>query len=439
MSFGQALAANRPHLVQKGFLTPLIPLSEYAGRRTRVLDAMPPRSLAIFPGNQTHFATPSVFYPFRQDPNLQYLTGFLEPNACLLLYKAGNSSTTSVLFANEKDEFAEKWEGERTGTKLIPETFGVDVSLSSSPVQLRDAIANLLNDVDNIFVDTDPKATVRYGPFFNHEMPQILGRRVVRPVGPLVDPLRLIKSENEIDCMRTAAEISAAAYNQAFKLPFKSEHQLHAYLDFMFKQGGCETDAYLAVVAGGPHALTIHYVRNDDVLRDGELVLVDAGGRYGGYCADISRTWPNNGHFTEPQRDLYEAVLAVEKECIKLCTESSGLTMYDLHRHSVMAMQRELTNAGLALSPTLVSEVYPHSIGHNLGLDVHDGSAPHNAKLKANQVTTIEPGVYVPADDRFPKHFHGIGIRIEDNVAVGKDNYEVLTEDTLKEVEDLER
>ncbi|PRT56936.1 Intermediate cleaving peptidase 55 [Wickerhamiella sorbophila] len=437
-ALGQAFAENRPHLVQKGHLTPLIPPSEFADRRAKVLQHMKPSSLAIVPGNVVQFASPSVFHPFRQDPTMQYLTGFLESDACLLLHKGSDSSIAEeILLVNEKDTWAEKWEGDRTGTELIPELLGIETALPNS--KLRQTVTSLLGSVSTVYADLSPKATVRAGPFFHHELPALAhnSKASVRELSDLVNPLRAIKSENEIDAMRMAAEISAIGYNRAFRQEFYSEHQLHAFLDFMFRNSGGESDAYLAVVAGGAHALTIHYVRNDDVLQPGDLVLVDAGARYGGYCADISRTWPVNGKFSGPQRDLYEAVLNVNKACIERCTVSSGMSLHDIHRFSEKQMQIELANAGLELPRSLVSVAYPHSIGHHLGLDVHDVSV--QGQLEANNVITIEPGVYIPFDDRFPKAYQGIGIRIEDNIVVGITGYENLTIDTLKEVEEVQR
>lgn len=436
-TFGQALHANRPHLVDSKCITPLIPASEFKERRLKLANLMKPKSLAIVAGNQVSFASQSVFHSFRQDPQMQYLSGFLEPDSSLLLYKS-DRTTQSILVVPEKEPHAEKWEGERTGSELAAEIFGVDHAVSNT--ELQTLVTELVKTADFVYADLDPKITARQGRFFDHHLKPILSGKDVLSLQPLVDSLRVIKSENEIDAMRVAAEISAGAYNAAYKRDFVSEHQLHAFLDFMFRHGGCESDAYRAVVAGGEHALTIHYVRNDDILKPEDLVLVDAAGRYGGYCADISRTWPVSGSLSSPQRDLYEAVLAVEKQCIGKCVVDSGFSLHDLHRFSEKQMRSELKNAGLELSPSLVSEIYPHMIGHHLGLDVHDIAAPSSRiePLRSNMVITVEPGVYIPRDDRFPKHYQGMGIRIEDNVVIGKTTNEVLTEDCLKEVEDIE-
>lgn len=440
-SLGQALFDNRPHLVGKGCLTPLVTAGEYAQRRRKLMDLMQPNSLAIFAGNTLQYASPSVFYPFRQDPNFQYLTGFLEPQACLLLRKtADGSADETTLVVPEKDDLAEKWEGERTGSEQAREVFGIDDVRSNA--SLRETVTRLVDSVATVYADTSPQVTMRQVPFFSQELAKLVHPKLASvPASHLAMTLREIKSEAEIDCLRVAAEASSEAYNAAYGQNFSAEAQLQSYLGFMFKQHGCESDSYYPVVAGGSHALTIHYVRNDDLLSPGDLVLVDAAGRYGGYCADISRTWPVNGKFTQPQRDLYEAVLETEKQCIQQCTVESGMSLYDLHVYSEAKLRENLANMGLKLSANDLRVVYPHMIGHQLGLDVHDISLPNSAtqRLRANQVITIEPGVYVPFSDKFPQHFQGIGIRIEDNIVIGTQAYENLTESCLKEVADVQR
>lgn len=440
-SLGQALFENRPHIVGKGFLTPLIPKSEYVARREKLLGLMEPNSLAVFGGNRIQWASPSVFYPFRQDPNFQYLTGFIEPEACLLLYKGVDSKTSkSVLFVPEKDEKLEKWDGDRTGTVAARDIFGFNETRANT--ELQDAVSQFVSQAETVYADLEPEIVMRQTAFFNKHLSQLTSSKLSStPASHLAMTLREIKSESEIDCLRVAGEISAEVYNMAYKAQFYTETQLQAFLDSNFRQLGCESESYYPVVAGGAHALTIHYVRNDDILKAGDLVLVDAAGRYGGYCADISRTWPVNGKFSDPQRDLYEAVLATQKDCIKKCTVESGMSMYDLHFFSENSLKSNLNNIGFNLDTDALREVYPHMIGHQLGLDVHDIHLPLTSgkPLREKQVITIEPGIYVPFDNRFPKHFHGIGIRIEDNVVIGAKSYENLTESCMKEVSELQR
>lgn len=436
---GQPLYETRPHLVPKGDITPGITALEYYARRQRIFDELPDKSMLLVPGNVTLFATNSVFHPFRQDPNFFYLTGFVEPDACLAMYKENSTSHRTIMFVPENDKQIELWEGERCGTKGAVDIFNADEAYSIE--ELGPQLDKLFNVTDRLYYDAGADHVHRKPKFFSNL--DFFRKGSIKQLGSataLIEQYRLVKSEAEIDVMRAAAEASSESYNIAFSRPFSTESELHAFLDYQFRVHGCSDPAYLAVVAGGDHALTIHYVRNDDVLRDGELVLVDAGGRMGGYCADISRTWPVNGKFTQPQKDLYQAVLNVEKSCIDMCVSSQGYSMSDLHRHSENMLHSELKNAGLDIPKHRIREVYPHSIGHNLGIDVHDiKTASSLDALKSNQVITIEPGVYVPRSDKFPKHFQGIGIRIEDNVVVGDQFPEVLTIDALKEIADLEQ
>ncbi|ANB13661.1 Icp55p [Sugiyamaella lignohabitans] len=436
---GQPIFETRPHLIEKGDLTPGISAIEYFARRQRILESLPDKSTVILPGNVTQFATQSVFHQFIQDPNFYYLTGFLEPGATLVLHKENDQSMKSIFFVPEKNPAVEQWEGHRTGTKGAVEIFNAD---EAYPVDDLDSkLTSILNDTTNVYVETDYHP--RYSPFFHTQFGNILRNSSVRKLESavkLVESSRLIKSECEIDAMRVASEMSAEAFNNAYSIRFSKEHDLHAFLDYQFRANGCQMPAYLAVVAGGSHALTIHYTRNDDLLKDGDLVLVDAAGKYGGYCSDISRTWPVTGEFSQPQKDLYQAVLNTNKQCIELCTVKSGMSLADIHRSSEDILYTELLNAGFTgLTRGQVRELYPHYIGHNLGIDVHDLKTASNfIPLKSNQVITIEPGVYVPISDKFPKHFQGIGIRIEDNVVVGPESNEVLTVDALKEIDDIE-
>lgn len=452
LTAGQPIHETHPHKLRPGEITPGISAQEYYARRQLILDSIPDKSLVIIPGNDVQFATNSVFYEFRQDPNFFYLTGFLEPQAALVLYRENENNMESIFFVPGKDYQAELWDGTRSGPNGAIEMFNADRAYPFSEIYSQ--IELLLKDAETIYMDTFPaKTSNRLPSFFKSHGQNVVknslvelfkkaGRKEYKSAVALVEKSRLVKSEAEIDNLRIAAELSSAAYNKAYATGFRTEGQLQAFLDYEFRMAGCEESAYLPVVAGGAHALTIHYTRNDDLLHDGDMVLVDAGGRYGGYCADISRTWPVSGKFTEPQRDLYQACLNVNKECIKLCTASSGLSLHDIHSHSESVMLTELKNCGFTgLTQRQLHVLYPHYIGHNLGIDVHDiTQPPRYAKLQPGQVITIEPGVYVPENSElFPKHFRGLGIRIEDDVVVGERDYEVITADTWKEIEDIER
>jgi intermediate cleaving peptidase 55 len=261
----------------------------------------------------------------------------------------------------------------------------------------------------------------------------------VKPLKPLMNELRVVKSESEISNMRIAGRASGRAFTNAMRRQWTMEKDLGAFLDYDFKLGGCDTTAYVPVIAGGKNALSIHYVRNDDVLQDGQIVLVDAGGEYGGYIADITRSWPINGKFSDPQRDLYEAILRVQRSSVSLCRESANVTLDKIHQITERGLRDALQQLGFDVDGNAMDVLFPHHVGHYIGLDVHDCPGyPRSVPLKAGHCVTIEPGIYVPDDERWPAHFRGIGIRIEDSVCVQDDSPLVLTTEAVKEVVDIE-
>jgi len=242
--------------------------------------------------------------------------------------------------------------------------------------------------------------------------------------------------------MRQAANIGAEGHTRTmrFTRPGLPESALAAHFEYTCALMGAQRLAYVPVVASGPNALMIHYVANDHIVNDNELVLVDAGCEYNGYASDITRTWPVGGIFTPPQKDLYQAVLNAQKACINLCNEAAGMNMFALQRQSCKFLHEELKNIGFRLSMgELERFLYPHFISHGIGIDLHESRGNNRAdQLKEGMVVTVEPGIYVPPDPRFPKHFHNTGIRIEDEVLVQKAHAVVLSVNAPKEIVDIE-
>ena len=261
----------------------------------------------------------------------------------------------------------------------------------------------------------------------------------IKSLRPVINDLRAYKSAAEIENMRKAGKASGRAHTEVMKYKWSDEKQLDGFLEYQFKKNGCDGLAFEPVVAGAQNGLSIHYVRNDDVLHNGQMVLVDGGGTYGGYIADITRCWPVNGKFSDPQRDLYEAVLRVQRSCIALCRESANLSLDKLHAIAENGLKDQLEQIGFDMSGKAIETLFPHHLGHYIGLDVHD-SVGYSRKvvLSKGHCITIEPGVYIPVDDRWPKHFQGMGIRIEDSVCIQEDNPYVLTTEAVKEVVDIE-
>ncbi|KAH8550463.1 peptidase M24 [Umbelopsis sp. PMI_123] len=470
-SYGQPVFETHPYAIQKNELTPGISALEYEMRRTALMKSLEENSLVVSLGYRTRYMSNNVFYQFHQNTDFWYLTGFNEPDAAVILEKDSSPKGYKMtMFGLPKNPSIELWDGPRTGLDGIIEKFGADEAFTSMqfPSRLKEAI----NNAKSIYVDTNmssgsilsssepAKNLISYGmatDWSNWQVGGVAGlltkiiqslesygkiSKPVKQLSPLVQEFRNIKSDAEAKVMRKSGEISSKAFIEAMKFtkPGITEGQLWAKLDFECRMRGSSMLAYVPVVAGGPNALSMHYVRNDMKLRDGDLVLVDCGGEYNGYASDITRTWPVNGKFSEPQKKLYQAVLNVNKACIKLCTESHNLSLHGIHDLSVRLMKQELDKINFPVKSGDVERIlYPHHVGHYLGLDVHDcHDLDRSRRLKKGMVITIEPGIYVPYDNRFPEEYQGIGIRIEDNVCIGKEDPWVLTATAPKEIVDIE-
>ncbi|XBW35748.1 hypothetical protein QEN19_001318 [Hanseniaspora menglaensis] len=441
-TLGQALNETRPNLIKPGDITAGITAQEYYLRRLKLLDKLPAKSCVILPSNITRYASGSVFYKFQQNTDFYYLSGFDEPNSLIILEKPNDNLEESLfhMLVQEKDPFKEKWEGARTGTENSYNFFNADEVYDIK--NWKPYLEKILKSSEKVFFNID----YSFSTFANDEIAKVINDsgKTFLNYKRIISENRLIKSEDEIAIIRKCGQISGRSYNEAMAAKIQSEKNLQAFLEYKFISNGLDSSGYIPVVAGGPNALTIHYTINNDIIRDDEMVLIDAGGKFGNYTADISRTFPIMGKFSEPQRELYEAVLDAQRECIKVCSQvvSGGVSFADLHNFSRELLYRNLQQlGGFKDLEKNIDVLYPHHIGHYLGLDLHDvPSISMKEALKENSVITIEPGIYCPADDSFvPKHYQNIGIRIEDNVALLADgNYSNLTVEAVKEVVDIE-
>lgn len=436
VALGQPAFETRPHLVARGEISPGISAEEYFERRVRLAGKMPRNSAAVLVGNRIVHSAGAVFYDFQQDNDLFYLTGWLEPNSVAVLER-GTDDVALHMFVPPRNPATELWEGARSGVRGALDFFNADEAHDNAQLRLR--LEPLFRRCAHVYYDARTLASGWAAGLKAVEL-ALASKTGVRPLRPLLAPLRSVKSPAEIAVMARAGHVSSRAINTAMAAPLRSERLLAHYLDYAFVRGGCEKLAYVPVVAGGHNALTIHYTRNDDLLYAGELVFVDAGGKYGGYCADISRAWPTEHRFSAPQRDLYLVVLAVNKACIAQC-HAGMQSLQGLHELAVATFRRELAAIGFSALHREVAVLFPHYIGHHLGLDLHDvPSVLRHALLERGNVVTIEPGLYVPRGQGFPKHFEGIGVRIEDNIAVGDGDHDTvnLTAGCAKEVADVE-
>ncbi len=295
-----------------------------------------------------------------------------------------------------------------------------------------------------VYTDAINDSRTAFSKFFGGGKPvdgflSMLRDSSVKPLRPLINDLRIYKAAAEIANMRKAGRASGRAYASAMSRSFPSEKILLNHLEYKFLENGCEGSAYVPVVAGGKNANCIHYVRNDMEIHQDEMVLVDAGGEYGGYITDITRSWPINGRFSAAQKDLYEVVLNAQRSSVSLCREDSGLSLDNVHSHTEKALREGLKDIGFDVEGREMDILFPHHVGHYIGLDVHDcpGYSRH-VPLKAGMCVTVEPGIYVPDDSRFPSHFRNMGIRIEDSIAVEDTTPHILTTEAPKEVADIE-
>ncbi|KAL9057689.1 MAG: hypothetical protein Q9162_002163 [Coniocarpon cinnabarinum] len=447
LTFGQPLHETHPHLLEAGELTPGITAFEYAERRTKLAQAMPAGSVAIVAASDIKTRSGAVFYKFHQDPSFFYLTGFTEPEAIAVIHKdiSGNDHTFH-LYVRPKDPIKEAWEGSRSGAQAAQDVFNADESGDINFA--HDRLLDIVRSASHVFVDLPVESQQRstfsriaLGSNLSkwQRFNEILDSGRPKPLRPYLHQLRAFKSHGEIANLRKAGQASGRGFTQAMSRVWASELDLEGFLEYQFKKNGCEASAYVPVIAGGENANQIHYVRNDAKLSEGMMVCADAGGEYGGYVADITRTWPINGKFTAAQKDLYMTILDVQRTCVALCRANANMSLDKLHGVADAALRQGLVELGFDLSKGAMDILFPHHLGHYIGLDIHDCPGyPRSGNLKSGQCITVEPGIYVDHNERWPEHFRGMGIRIEDSVCVQDEHPLVLSTEAVKEVVDIE-
>ncbi|NOQ30872.1 MAG: M24 family metallopeptidase [Helicobacteraceae bacterium] len=385
-------------------------------------------------------------YPYRADSNFWYLSGFEEDNSTLVFIKTKKKSRV-ILFVQKRDKTQELWNGERLGVKRAKKKFDVDKTYSID--KLQNKLAEYLKDSHRLYLDLYSQNSRLL------EIKKVAKKSKVNRLTniiPIVQKLRLIKSEHEITLIKRAIEITKKAHHSAMKKASSKlhEYQLQADIEHTFKSNGAYSDAYTSIVAGGNSANTLHYITNANKLCDGELVLIDAGCEYKMYASDITRTFPVNGKFSSAQSELYELVLHTQEEVIKAI--KPNVTKVILQDLSVKLLTKGMIALGILkgdleelIKKDKYKKYYPHGIGHWMGIDVHD-PCPYKDKknrdivFKEGMVLTIEPALYVEKNDKkVPLKYRGIGIRIEDNILVTKKGYENLSESIVKSVEDVEQ
>ena len=393
--------------------------------------------VAVLHAASLQYKSGAVFHPYRQESNFLWLTGWSEADAVAVIEKTGPKWGDYVfrMFAKRKDPRDEQWNGYRNGLEAAEDVFNADETLSIESAET--VLPQMLQSAKLVYADVQG-AKASGSSLWKFFAGKDSGPAKT-PLYPVMNKLRVVKSPAEVANMRKAGQMSGRAITEAMRRPWTREKDLHAFLDYQFIANGCEGPAYIPVVAGGERANCIHYTVNNNTFKDGEFILVDAGGEYGTYITDISRTWPVSGKFTAAQRDLYEAVLRVQRTSVSLCRESAHISLEGIHGVTARGLVDQLKAIGFDVSMSSIDQLFPHHVGHYIGLDVHDCPGfSRRETLRRGHCVTIEPGVYVPDDERWPKHFRGMGIRIEDSVCVDDESPYILSTEAVKEVDDIE-
>ncbi|XP_058444642.1 xaa-Pro aminopeptidase 3 [Malaya genurostris] len=457
ISYGQPMPVTHPHLLQDGELLPGIRLEEFRHRRRALLelvrkyasenlDKNAKEHLIIIPSANKKYMSDKIPYVFRQNSDFLYLSGCLEPDSALTLEVDSEGNERSVLFVRPKDSHAELWDGPRTGVEQAPRVFGVDQA-----VNVIDLKSYLLK-----YSFAHPSGTIWFDEKscnlddVRKSVADVGSRQAVRSPLALLHKLRVVKSPAEIEQMRRTCQIASTAINRTIQEsePGQSEHQLFAKVDYFCRMAGANYLAYPPVVAGGSNATVIHYINNTQVIRDGEMVLMDAGCEYASYTSDITRTWPISGKFSDPQRVLYEILAQVQTELLESLQQEGGETLDQLFDTMCLKIGKYLQEIGLipknVKGMDLARAAYkfcPHHVSHYLGMDVHDTPLiSRSISLVPGMICTVEPGIYISSWRRdVPEEFRGLGLRIEDDVLIKPNKkIEVLTELCVKDLRQLE-
>ena len=431
----------------------MITNKEYSARRKELMSLMHSNSIAIISAAPENVRSRDTHYPYKQNVNLSYLCGFPEPESVLVLIP-GRAQGEMVLFCRDKDPLRETWDGYREGPEGAVSNFGADDAFPIADID--DILPNLIEGKDRLYyaIGKDPEFDRHLMDWVNHVRNQ-RGNGALPP-GEFVDldhfinEMRLFKTAGELKIMRKAAEISVSAHSRAMKAskPGLFEYQLQAEIEHEFAVHGSAGAAYTSIVGGGKNGCILHYIENRDALKDGDLVLIDAGCEYQNYAADITRTFPVNGKFSDEQAAIYDIVLQAQTDAIAVI--GPGIEYNKTNEATVLAITQGLVDLGILhgdvdelIASEAHREFYMHGAGHWLGMDVHDvGDYKIDGQWRVYEpgmVVTIEPGIYIaPGNPNVDKKWHGIAVRIEDDIVVTKDGNENITAGVPKKRDEIE-
>jgi Xaa-Pro aminopeptidase len=424
----------------------------YKQRRDRFIEKMN-GGVAIFRSSPELIRNNDSHYKYRPDSDFYYLTGFAEPD-CVMVLAPEHPEHKFILFVRPKDPERETWDGRRAGLEGSVQLFGADIAYSIN--ELDEKLPEYLKNVDKLYYtlgktpDFDQKIINLLVHFRNKVRSGDFGPSTVIETGKILHEMRLIKNDEELETIRKANYITRQAHIEAMKSvkPGLYEYELEAIVENTFKKHGAYAPSFNTIVGSGVNSTILHYVENDKKLEDGDLVLIDAGAEYGFYAGDISRTFPVNGKFTKPQREVYEIVLNAQLEAIKMI--KPGTKFIDVHNRAIEVLTQGMIKLGLLqgdlnelIKEEKYKKFYMHKTSHWMGMDVHDVGKYYlnneSRPLEPGMILTVEPGLYIQENiEGIPPEYIGIGIRIEDDVLVTTNGNEVLSESLPKKIDEIE-
>src|SRR5688572_8781790 len=413
---------------------------------------MDQKSVAIIPSARETTRSNDTHYRFRQDSDFLYLTGFDEPDSIAVIAPGRDQKYT--LFVRPRDPEQEIWVGRRAGLEGAREEFGADEAFPIAEFESK--LQDILDGAQNLYYRLGVHTELDSSIIRKISEMRALNRKPIHPPRTIIDPativheMRVLKSPEELEIMQKAADIAAEAHVEAMKAvrPGMKEYEVEALLEQYFRRHGADGPSYTSIVGAGANATILHYVNNDGELRDGDLLLVDAGAEVKGYASDITRTFPVNGRYSPAQREIYDVVLETQISCVDMVRP--GTTHDELKAHSVEILTEGMVRIGLLkgkpgdlIKEEKYKQFYMHGLGHLLGIDVHDVGIYYYDKqsraLEPGMVMTVEPGIYVAPDTKdVPEKFLGIGVRIEDDVLCTNNGPRVLTTKVPKQAEEIE-
>ncbi len=426
-----------------------LPKEFHIGRREAFRNLMPSNSVAVvFSYPERNFSN-DVSYVFHQNPDMYYLTGYKEPNAVVLIFKEtqknGDAYYNEVIFVRERNPAREIWTGRRLGVEGTKTQLGFTAVYNGSEFKNFSIDFKKFDKIiyDKIPTDLRDDATGfdLFGLLktFKEKNSSTTDEADIALFQEITKTLREIKTPEELVLMRKSVKLSCVAHNEAMKAitANSSESEIDGIHHYVHRKYGAEDEGYPAIVGAGANGCILHYEENNNTKIDNQLLLMDVGSEYHGYSADVTRTIPANGKFTEVQKAIYQLVYDAQEEVFKICKE--GTPFSDLQKKAKESLLKGLIKLGIVKDETELRTYYPHGCSHFLGLDVHDKGHGGSGLLKTNMVITVEPGIYIPANSKCDKKWWNIGVRIEDDIVIQKDSFENLSAESPRKWEDIEK